>query len=270
MANGNPPLVGIPACARTIDGHPFNIVGEKYIAAVVDGAHCLPLLIPVLPTPLEADALLDALDGLLITGSPSNVHPSRYGGEASRPGTLHDEQRDATTLPLIARAVARGVPVFAICRGFQELNVTMGGTLFQNVHEIEGRLDHRAPEGEPIPVKYGPAHEASLAEGGLFREILEASSITVNSVHAQGIDRLAPGLKVEATAPDGTIEAVTVADAPGFVLAVQWHPEWRATENPVSMRLFQAFGRAVRAHAAARRAPGEALSGEQGRDHVAA
>lgn len=253
MASSDLPLIGIPACARVIEGHPFNICGEKYIAAVVDGARCLPLIIPALPVPLDPDRLLDALDGLLITGSPSNVHPARYGGEASRPGTLHDEQRDATTLPLIARAIARGVPLFAICRGFQELNVTMGGTLFQQVHEIEGRLDHRAPDDQPIPVKYGPAHQVRLAGGGLFESLLGPGDVTVNSIHSQGIDRLAPGLAVEATAPDGQIEAVTVVDAPGLVIAVQWHPEWRATDNQASMRLFKAFGDAARERAARRR-----------------
>jgi putative glutamine amidotransferase len=268
MATSDLPLIGIPACTRTIEGHPFNIVGEKYIAAVVDGAGGLPLVIPSLPTPLDPDAVLDVLDGLLVTGSPSNVHPGRYGGEASRPGTLHDEQRDATTLPLIARAIARGVPVFAICRGFQELNVTLGGTLVQNVHEIDGRLDHRAAEDQPIPVKYGPAHPVRLTPGGVFEGLVGAGEIAVNSIHAQGIDRLAPGLRIEAVAPDGQIEAVTVVDAPGLVLAVQWHPEWRASENPVSMRLFQAFGDAVRMYAAARRAG--AASAGKGRAHVAA
>ncbi|MDD3445109.1 MAG: gamma-glutamyl-gamma-aminobutyrate hydrolase family protein, partial [Zavarzinia sp.] len=240
MATISAPLIGIPACARSMDGHPFNVVGEKYIAAA-QAAGGLPLLIPSLPEPLAPDAVLDALDALLITGSPSNVHPARYQGEASRPGTMHDEQRDATTLPLIRAAIARGMPVLAICRGHQELNVTLGGTLFQHVHEIPGRLDHRAPEGKSIPEQYAPAHKVSVTPGGRLEHLVGEREFMVNSLHGQAIDRLAPGLRVEAVAPDGTIEAVSAPDAPGFLLSVQWHPEWRALENPVSMRLLGAF-----------------------------
>ncbi len=249
MTRNITPVVGVPACARVIEGHPFNVVGEKYIAAVAEAAGCLPLLIPSLPVPLDLEAVLGAVDGLLVTGSPSNVHPARYQGEASRPGTLHDEQRDATTLPLIAAAIARGMPVFAICRGHQELNVTLGGTLFQHVQELPGRLDHRAPDGEPIAVKYGPAHKVTVTPGGLLARLTGLTEFEVNSLHSQAIDRVAPGLAVEAIAPDGTIEAVTAPDAPGLVIAVQWHPEWRALENPVSMRLFEAFGEAARQYA---------------------
>ncbi|MFZ2869088.1 gamma-glutamyl-gamma-aminobutyrate hydrolase family protein [Zavarzinia sp.] len=256
MCDAPLPVIGIPACTRAIEGHPFNIVGEKYIAAAAEAARCLPLLIPSLSPPLPVEAVLDRLDGLLFTGSPSNVHPARYQGEASRPGTLHDEQRDATTLPLISAAIARGLPVFAICRGHQELNVALGGSLFQHVHEGPGRLDHRAPEDQPIEVKYGPAHPVAVTPGGLFERLTGEHGFIVNSLHGQAIDRLAPTLRVEATAPDGTIEAVTAPDAPGLVISVQWHPEWKALDNPVSMRLFEAFGAAARQHAAKRKGIG--------------
>lgn len=256
MARSIAPIIGIPACTRALDGHPFNVVGEKYIAAAAYAAKGLPLLIPSLPEPMPPEAVLDAIDALLVTGSPSNIHPARYQGEASRPGTQHDEQRDATTLPLIAAAIARAMPVFAICRGHQELNVTLGGTLFQHVHELPGRLDHRAPEGKPIPEQYGPAHKITMTPGGLLERLIGAPEAMVNSLHGQAIDRLAPALKVEALAPDGTIEAVSAPDAPGFLVSVQWHPEWRALENPVSMRLFDAFGAAARHYAEKRKKEG--------------
>lgn len=256
MSDTQLPVIGVPACARSIEGHPFNTVGEKYLAAVSEVALALPLVVPCLPRPLPPDALLDTLDGLLFTGSPSNVHPARYQGEASRPGTLHDEQRDATTLPLIVGAIARGMPVFCICRGHQELNVALGGTLFQHVQELPGRMDHRAPEDQPIEIKYAPAHEITVTPGGLLERLTGLGAFKVNSLHGQAIDRVAPGLRVEAVAPDGTIEAVTAPDAPGLVISVQWHPEWKALDNPVSRNLFEAFGAAARAYAAKRKGMG--------------
>lgn len=246
---GLPPVVGIPCCARHIDPHPFHIVGDKYIRAVSDGAGALPLLIPALGDALDPAVTLPRLDGLLITGSPSNVHPDRYGGPASAAGTEHDPERDATTLPLIRAAVAAGVPVLAICRGLQELNVALGGTLHQKVHEVPGRHDHRADDSQPIDVQYGPAHPVFLTQGGYLTGLFETEEITVNSIHHQGIDRLAAGLTVEAVAADGQIEAVRATD-PAFAVAVQWHPEWRFADNPQSVKLFAAFGEAVRRHAA--------------------
>ncbi|MFE0757506.1 gamma-glutamyl-gamma-aminobutyrate hydrolase family protein [Inquilinus sp. NPDC058860] len=246
------PVVGIPACVKPLGAHPFHVVGDKYIRAVSEGADCLPFLIPALGGWHDVDAVLDRVDGLLVTGSLSNVEPLHYGGEASEAGTLHDPDRDATTLPLIRRAVERGLPLLAICRGLQELNVVCGGTLHQHVERVPGRADHRADESKPVELQYGPAHPVALAEGGALAALFGRAETTVNTIHAQGVDRLGAGLRVEATAPDGQIEAVRIEAAPYFGLATQWHPEWRFRENPDSTALFQAFGQAVRRYAADR------------------
>jgi putative glutamine amidotransferase len=221
------------------------MVGEKYIAAVRDGASALPLLIPALEPPLAIDALLASVDGFLFTGSPSNVSPHHYGGASPRAGVLLDEKRDSTTLPLLKRAIEAGAPVLCLCRGFQELNVAFGGTLHQHVHEIEGRSDHREDKDAPLEIQYGPAHDIRVAEGGLLSKLVGLKSLKVNSLHAQGIDRLAPPLHGDAVAPDGTIEAVSMPGSKGFLLGLQWHPEWRWRENEASRAIFAAFGAAL-------------------------
>jgi putative glutamine amidotransferase len=247
------PLIGVPACLGWRDDFGFHQVGDKYVDAVVDGAGGLAVLIPALGARLEIDPLLDRLDGLLITGSPSNLEPHHYGGPPAPADGPRDPARDATTLPLIRRALARAVPLLAICRGLQELNVALGGTLHQEVHALFGRLDHRSDKSVPPRERYGDVHPVRLAPAGYLWDLLDgAGTIAVNSLHGQAIDRLAPGLEVEATAPDGTIEAVRVAAAPAFALAVQWHPEWQVLDNPVSRRLFAAFGAACRARARSR------------------
>ena len=240
------PLIGIPADRRKLALHPFHVVGEKYARAVLDAAGGLPLLIPSLAEELGMDELLERLDGLMFTGSPSNVEPHHYSGPASAPGTLHDPARDATTLPLIRKAVAAGIPVLGICRGFQEMNVAFGGTLHQRVHEVEGKLDHRDDESQPLEIQYGPAHEIMLEAEGKLRALAGSERITVNSLHSQGIDRLGAALAAEAHAPDGLVEAFRVRDAQRFAMAVQWHPEWQAMSNPFSRALFAAFGAAAR------------------------
>jgi putative glutamine amidotransferase len=239
------PLIGIPADRRMVGHHHFHMVGEKYARAVVEAAGAAPLLIPSLAEELRFEELLERLDGLLFTGSPSNVEPRHYDGPPSAPGTLHDPARDATTLPLIRKAVESGVPVFGICRGFQEMNVAFGGTLHQRLHEVPGHLDHRDDETQPLEVQYGPAHDVSLEPGGLLRSLSDSDRIRVNSLHNQGIDRLGAPLAVEARAPDGVIEAFRVREARSFALAVQWHPEWQVMTNPFSRALFAAFGRAA-------------------------
>jgi putative glutamine amidotransferase len=236
-------IVGIPACARTRGGVLWHETPARYAAAVEGAAGAVPLMIP--PAGEVQRAILDRLDGLLIPGSPSNVHPDRYAGGESLTPDLHDPARDATTLPLIRAAIARGVPLLAICRGIQELNVALGGTLHQKLHEVPGRRDHRSGEG-PLERRYGPRHTVRLS-GGLAR-VIGATEITVNSLHGQAIDRLAPGLVVEAVASDGTIEAVRVGHAQGFAYGVQWHPEWGYLDNPASLALFRAFGEACRAY----------------------
>jgi putative glutamine amidotransferase len=231
------------------------MVGEKYARAVLDAAGAAPLLIPSLADELGFDELLQRLDGLLFTGSPSNVEPHRYEGAPSAPGTLHDPARDATTLPLIRKAVRAGVPVFGICRGFQEMNVAFGGTLHQRLHEVPGHLDHRDDETQPLEVQYGPAHDVTLEPGGVLRSLAASERIQVNSLHNQGIDRLGAELAVEARAPDGVIEAFRVRDAQRFALAVQWHPEWKVMSNPFSRALFAAFGQASRERASVKERP---------------
>ncbi|MGH8309785.1 MAG: gamma-glutamyl-gamma-aminobutyrate hydrolase family protein, partial [Steroidobacteraceae bacterium] len=189
------------------------------------------------------------VDGILFTGSASNVEPQRYQGAASETGTVHDPERDATTLPLIPKAVKAGVPVFGICRGFQEMNVAFGGTLAQKLQDVRGNLDHREDEEAALEVQYGPAHDVVLEPGGLLRALAGTDRVRVNSLHSQGVDRLADGLLVEARATDGVIEAFRVRGAPRFALAVQWHPEWQVMSNSLSRALFAAFGAASRERA---------------------
>jgi putative glutamine amidotransferase len=246
------PVVGLPCDHRVVEGHPFDMAGEKYIVAVRDGSGTTPLLIPALEVPISASEILPLIDGLLFTGSPSNVAPRHYGGPVPRDGTMADTNRDATTLPLIQAAIAAGVPTLCICRGMQELNVALGGTLFQHVHEQSGRFAHNAPHDKTLAEKYGPAHAVRIEEGGMLAAILRERDFQVNSLHAQAIDRLAPGLRAEACAPDGTIEAISMPGAEAFVLGIQWHPEWRWWENAQSRALFAAFGEALRARALAR------------------
>jgi putative glutamine amidotransferase len=248
MSGRNLPFIGIPCCVRSIHERPFHTVSDRYPNAVIEAAGCLPVLIPAIGPQVDVSAVLDRLDGLLITGSPSNVEPMHYGGPPSREGTLHDPDRDATTLPLIREAVRRNLPVLAICRGIQELNVALGGTLHQRIFEMPERFNHRRRKGPmTLDERYGPAHLVALSEGGLLRQLAGgAPEIMVNSLHGQGIDRAAPDLVVEAVAPDGQIEAVSLPGA-RFVVGVQWHPEYKAVENPFSRALFGEFSQACHA-----------------------
>lgn len=243
------PVIGIPADRRMVGPHPFHMVGEKYAHAVARAAGALPLLIPVLPEPLDTRELLAGLDGLLFPGSPSNVEPHHYDEGPSEPGTLHDPERDATTLPLIRAAIDLGVPLLGVCRGCQEINVALGGKLWQRVHEVTGMLDHREDKEAPLDRQYGPAHEVLLEPGPMREWAGGAERLWVNSLHAQGVKTLAPSLSVEARAPDGLIEAFCLPDAHAFTRAVQWHPEWRVMANEFSVALFAAFGEAARLRA---------------------
>lgn len=244
------PLIGVAACVLA-QRHDFHAAAEPYLRAVcaVGG---VPVILPSLGDALDRAALHRRLDGVLLTGSPSNVEPRRYGGVAPRPDTQLDARRDATTLPLIAEALEHALPLLAICRGHQELNVALGGTLDQHVAELPGRFDHRAPPDGPMARRYAPAHDVALAAEGVLAGLLGgARAGRVNSLHGQAIDRLAPGLAVEATAPDGTIEAVRVVGAPGFAIGVQWHPEW-LLDDPLSLGVMRGFAAAARTRAAAR------------------
>ena len=240
------PLVLIPACNRLLGDHPFHVVGKKYVDAVrLAGA--TPLIVPTAELD-ELDALLDIVCGVLLTGSPSNVHPQHFNEPVVDTTLPLDPARDAWTLPLIRRVLARGLPLFAICRGTQETNVALGGSLHQAVHEVAPHLDHRAPAGQPAAAQYAARHAVDVVPGGLLSRLVDLRRFEVNSLHGQAVKQLAPGLRVEALAPDGVVEAFSVIDAPGFNLCLQWHPEWQAASNPVSMQLLQAFGQAVCAY----------------------
>ncbi len=235
-------LIGVPACVRVLNGHLQHATPARYAAALMGASGGIPVMIP--PVGEAALAILDRLDGLLLPGSPSNVDPSHYGAAEDLTPDKHDPARDSTSFPLIHAALRQGVPVFAICRGIQELNVALGGSLHQQVHDVPGRLDHRGGPGTK-PEQYRPKHDVALA--GRMAAIVGQDRIRVNSVHEQAIDRLAGRLVAEAMADDGTIEGVRV-DGAGFALAVQWHPEWDFAADPHSMALFRAFGDACRAY----------------------
>ena len=248
MTDTSIPIIGMPADSHEKDNMPAHSAGAKYIDAALNAAGCIPLIIPAFEQDreVEAGAILDRLDGLIIPGSSSNVHPHKFGQEPHCDFEPYDRPRDATSLKLITAALARGMPLLCICRGLQELNVAHGGSLDTEIHTMDGRLDHRAPQSDDHDVRYGPAHSIQIEPGSRLDQIIGQREITVNTVHRQAISRLGKGLKVEARAPDGTIEAISVISAPGFNIAVQWHPEYRAMDNPDSVKLFAAFGDAAR------------------------
>ena len=237
-------IVGIVSDRHLVDGMAMHTVNDEYVTAVRDGADALPLLIPSTDVALDPAMVLAAVDGLVFTGAPSNVAPRHYG-QGLRPGTDLDEVRDATTLPLLRAAVEHGKPLLAICRGFQELNVALGGSLHQHLHEIAGHLDHREPQGVPHEAEYAPAHPVTMARDGLLARLSGMTQAMVNSLHHQGVDRLAPMLTVEAVAPDGQIEAVSMPGARRFLLGVQWHPEWGFAQDQLSRAIFAGFGAAL-------------------------
>jgi putative glutamine amidotransferase len=247
------PIVLVPACVNQIGAHPSHTAQLKYVAAVADGARCTPLIVPAMGAATDFEALLALADGVMLTGSASNLHASLYGEALLDPSLPLDAARDATTLPLIRAAIKRGIPLLAICRGFQEMNVALGGSLHQAVHDVAGMADHREHKDDTLDQQYAPSHRVLLDPGGRLKQILDGvDEIMVNSLHGQGINRLAAGLVAEARADDGLVEAYRLEDAKGFTLAVQWHPEWRFSENPDSVKLFRAFGDACRAYKAVR------------------
>ena len=244
-------VVGVTACNQQLGLHPFNIVGEKYLLAIADATHSWPLVIPALGH-CPAEVILSRLDGILFTGSPSNIEPHHYDGPVSEEGTHHDPKRDATTLPLLRAAIDAGIPVLAICRGFQEMNVVFGGSLHQKLHEVGGFIEHREDKSQPVDVQYGISHEVQIEPGGLLHEAWGRSSAEVNSVHTQGVDRLGLGLRPEAYSSDGLIEAFSVKEAKNFALGVQWHPEWKVLDSPFYTAIFEAFNKACQCRAASR------------------
>ena len=242
------PLVGI-ACDRRMQGeHPFHMVGEKYFHALIHGAGASPVALPSMNDYIKAADYIGMLDGLFLPGSPSDVEPSRYHAEPTDPNSWHDRHRDAMVFDLIPAAVEAGIPLLAVCRGLQEVNVAFGGTLHQKIREVPGLMNHREDPDAPLDEQYSESHSVAFTSGGLLHHITSRTSAEVNSLHRQGVERLASGLDVEAVAEDGLVEAFVIRDTKAFNLSVQWHPEWKVQDNPLSMQIFGAFGEAIRAH----------------------
>ncbi|MEL7212441.1 MAG: gamma-glutamyl-gamma-aminobutyrate hydrolase family protein [Pseudomonadota bacterium] len=242
------PIVGIIGNAYLInDEYPAHAGGTMNSQAVADVAGAMPLLIPADPRFVSVDELMETCDGFVFTGGRPNVHPSHYGEEATEAHGAFDEARDAVALPLICALVERGQPFLGICRGFQEVNVAMGGTLYPEIRDLPGRDNHRMPPDGTLEEKFELRHMVTFSEDGVFHRLMGAREVLTNTLHGQGIK--APGRRVviDGHAPDGTPEAIYIEGAPGFTLSVQWHPEWNAANDPVSRPLFEAFGRAVRA-----------------------
>jgi len=252
MSTTATPIIAVAADYKELDNYRWHAAAETYLRAVIVGLGGIPLIVPSLAGDIDLDALLERVDGVLLPGSKSNVHPSRYGEQPSPASEPYDVKRDAMTFALIEAAVARGVPLFAICRGFQELNVALGGTLISEVQELPGRHDHRAPVSDDQTVRFAIRQDVDIVPGTELARIVGDGVKRVNSLHRQAIGRLGENLAVEATAPDGTVEAVRVRNARGFAIGVQWHPEYWVESDETSARLFAAFGRAVRAHMAER------------------
>lgn len=243
------PVIAVTADIRTFDNYQWHCVPEQYVKAAMEGAKLTPLMVTNLGEALDIDAVLHSVNGLLVTGSKSNVHPSLYGKSAAPEYEPHDPARDATTLPLIRAAIDKGIPTLAICRGIQELNVAMGGTLATEIQTQENRMDHRAPESDDAAERFKIQHSIKISEGSCLAGIFKAPSVEVNSLHRQAIETIAPNLEIEAVADDGTIEAVYVRNAKAFALGVQWHPEFWVNSDAPSRKIFESFGGAVRDYA---------------------
>ena len=259
------PVIGVVADIHAGGKHVAHTVQQKYLDAVTGGAGGLALILPAhIDTAGGAWSdredfrqALSMLDGLFLTGAISNVAPHEYGAAPADPSSPSDPARDHVTLHFVREAVRLGLPVLGVCRGFQEINVALGGTLHQAVHTVPGLLDHRERPDAPLAVQYAPAHEVAFAPSGLLHTVSGLGGTRVNSLHHQGIDRLAPGLALEAASPDGLVEAFRLDDHEKFALGVQWHPEWQFRDDALSVAIFRTFGQAARAHrqqTAARRA----------------
>jgi putative glutamine amidotransferase len=249
------PVVGVIGNAYRIENRfATQMVGERNLRAVADVAGALPVMFAGPPDITDVGALLDAVDGIVLTGARANVHPTRFGTDPDPRHEPYDLHRDDLALALSEACVARGIPLFGICRGLQEMNVAFGGSLHPEIRELPGRMNHRMPRLEngeihPDPtVIFADRHEVSLIPGGAFAQILGCETIRVNSLHGQGILKPGERVIVEGTAEDGTIEAIRIADAPGFALGVQWHAEYDPQRNPINRALFEAFGEALSAH----------------------
>ncbi|MDF2234502.1 gamma-glutamyl-gamma-aminobutyrate hydrolase family protein [Albimonas sp. CAU 1670] len=249
------PVIGVIANAFLInDTFPVSAAGEMNLHAVAKAAGCLPLVIPALPEAMSVPDLLDACDGFVFTGGRANVHPSHYGHDETEAHKPFDPKRDGVSLPLIRAAVDAGAPVLGICRGFQEMAVAFGATLHPEIRDLPGRMNHRMPPDGTVEEKFALRHKVEFREGGEFHRILGVTEAMTNTLHGQGVMETGPRVVIEGTAPDGTPEALSIRDAPGFALGAQWHVEWMAWESPVGQAVYRAFGDAARARAARRMA----------------
>lgn len=245
-------IIAVTSDIKFIDIYDWHCAPRTFVNAIIKGAGAIPLIIPSLTDESDIDEILDRVDGVLLTGARSNVYPALYGEEPTEAHEPHDHERDATTLPMAKKAIARGIPLLAICRGIQELNVALGGTLASEIQEEEGRNDHRGSEHENPDIRFQIKHNIQIKKGSCLAEILGAGEVPINSLHRQAIQTPATNLAIEATAEDGTIEAVSVIDAKNFALGVQWHPEyWVETDLP-SAKIFAAFGKAAKEYAASK------------------
>jgi putative glutamine amidotransferase len=245
------PVVGIIGNMTLLnERYPVHAGGTMNSEAVAEVSGCIPLIIPSDPRYVSVPELLELCDGFLLTGGRPNVHPSEYGEDETPGHGAFDRNRDAITLPLVRACVERGQPFLGICRGFQEVNVAMGGTLYPEIRDLPGRMNHRMPPEGTIAEQFALRHPVRFTEGGVFHHLMGAPEVMTNTLHGQGIARAGARIVVDGVAPDGTPEAIYIDGAPGFTLSVQWHPEWNAADDPVSRPLFAAFGTAVAAWAA--------------------
>ncbi len=245
------PVVGIIGNSYVLnDSYPVHAGGQMNTEAIAEVSGCLPLIVPGDPRFVSVEELLEVCDGFLLTGGRPNVHPEEYGEPETEAHGAFDRARDAVALALVRACVARGQPFLGLCRGFQEVNVAMGGSLYPEIRDLPGRMNHRMPPDGTIEEKFELRHDVTFTEGGVFHQVMGASKVLTNTLHGQGIKEPGPRVVIDGRADDGTPEAIYIKDAPGFTLAVQWHPEWNAAKDPVSRPLFEQFGAAVRAWAA--------------------
>jgi len=241
------PVIGIVGNAHLInDQYPAHGAGEMVSEAVARVSGCLPVIVPADPRFVTVAEILETCDGVLLPGGRPNVHPEQYGETPTEAHGTFNPDRDAVAQPLIRACVERGVPVLAICLGFQELNVAMGGTLYPEIRELPGRMNHRMPPDGTIEEKFALRHDVTFTRGGVFHRLMGAAVVRTNTLHGQGIKKPGTRIVIDGHAPDGTPEAIYVDGAPGFCLGVQWHPEYNAANDPVSRPLFEAFGQAAR------------------------
>lgn len=241
------PIIGIISNHHIIsDTYAVQAAGSINISAVADVAEGLPMLVPAEPDMVRISDLLDQCAGFVFTGGRANIHPEEYGEEPTEAHGDFDRNRDRIALPLIRALVERGQPFLGICRGFQEVNVAMGGSLYPEIRELPGRDNHRMPPEGTLEEKFALRHDVTFSENGVFHQLMGRQSVPTNTLHGQGIKAAGPRIVVDGHAPDGTPEAIYIDGAPGFTLSVQWHPEWNAKCDPVSRPLFEAFGAACR------------------------